>query len=172
MAVKTLRSIPRGASYEEPPPLRYGHVATPAGPVSYATDGERVRTLLLGKRLRDPGRPTALDREVVRQLEQYFAGRRDAFDLPVALDLTRFRSKVLRAVGRIPYGEARSYGEVARAVGQPRAARAVGQAVGANPLPLLIPCHRVLAAQGRLGGFGGGLRWKRFLLELEGIGWR
>ncbi|MHC4971149.1 MAG: methylated-DNA--[protein]-cysteine S-methyltransferase [Planctomycetota bacterium] len=140
--------------------------------MSFATDGERVRTLLLGKRLRDPGRRNALDREVARQLEQYFAGRRDAFDLPMRLDLTRFRSKVLRAVGRIPYGEARSYGEIARAVGQPRAARAVGQAVGANPLPLLVPCHRVLAAQGRLGGFGGGLRWKRFLLELEGIGWR
>jgi methylated-DNA-[protein]-cysteine S-methyltransferase len=68
-------------------------------------------------------------------------------------------------------GEARSYGEVARAVRRPRAARAVGRAVGANPLPLLIPCHRVLAANGRLGGFGCGLRWKRFLLRLEGIDW-
>jgi methylated-DNA-[protein]-cysteine S-methyltransferase len=147
-------------------------VATAAGPVSFATDGERVRALLLGRRLRDPGRRTALDREVARQLRQYFAGRREAFDLPMALDATRFRSKVLRAVGRIPFGRARSYGEIARAVGQPRAARAVGQAVGANPLPLLIPCHRVLAAHGRLGGFGGGLAWKRFLLELEGIAWR
>lgn len=131
-----------------------------------------MRTLLLGKRLRDPGRATALDREVARQLAQYFAGRRDAFDLPMALDVTRFQTKVLRAVGRIPYGQTRSYGEIARAAGQPRAARAVGQAVGANPLPLLIPCHRVLAAQGRLGGFGGGLVWKRFLLRLEGSGWR
>jgi len=172
MAVKTLRSIPRGQSYVEPPPLRYGYVASPAGPVSYCTDGERVRTLLLGKRLRDPGRHSALDREVARQLEQYFAGRREAFDLPVAFDLPRFTSRVLRAVGRIPFGGARSYGEIARAVGQPRAARAVGQAVGANPLPLLIPCHRVLAARGGLGGFGGGLRWKRYLLELEGIRWR
>ncbi len=131
-----------------------------------------MHTLLLGRRLRDPGRGSALDREVARQLAQYFAGRRDAFDLPMALDVTRFRTRVLRAVGRIPFGQARSYGEIARAVGRPRAARAVGQAVGANPLPLLIPCHRVLAAHGRLGGFGGGLSWKRYLLELEGIGWR
>ena len=169
--MKTLRSIPLGQSYDGPPPLRYGHIATPAGPVSFGTDGERVRTLLLGKRLRDPGRRSALDREVKRQLEEYFAGRRDTFDLPVVLDLPRFTSRVLRAVGRIPYGQSRSYGEIARAVGHPRAARAVGQAVGANPLPLLIPCHRVLAARGGLGGFGGGLAWKRFLLELEGIGW-
>lgn len=139
--------------------------------MSFGTDGACVRTLVLGRRLRDPGRRSALDREVARQLEQYFAGRRDAFELPVALELPRFTTKVLRAVGRIPYGAARSYGEIARAVGQPRAARAVGQAVGANPLPLLIPCHRVLAARGRLGGFGCGLKWKRFLLELEGIGW-
>ena len=169
--MKTLRSIPRGQSYGEPPPVRYGSVATPAGPVSFGTDGTRVRTLLLGQRLRDPGRRSALDREVARQLEQYFAGRRDEFDLPMALELPRFTAKVLRAVGRIPYGKARSYGEIARAVGQPRAARAVGQAVGANPLPLLIPCPRVMAARGGLGGFGCGLSWKRFLLELEGIGW-
>jgi methylated-DNA-[protein]-cysteine S-methyltransferase len=172
MAVKTLRSIPRGQSYPAKPPLRYGTLPTPAGPVSFGTDGERVQFLFLGRRLRDPGRPTALDREVTRQLREYFRGRRETFDLPLAFRRPRFTTSVLRAVRRIPYGRTRAYGEIARAVGTPGAARAVGQAVGANPLPLLIPCHRVLAAGGGLGGFGSGLAWKRFLLELEGVRWR
>jgi len=123
--------------------------------------------VLLGERRRSGGRPTALDREVQRQLRDYFAGRRRDFDLPVATDLPPFTARVLDAVARIPFGQTRSYGDVAGTVGNPRAARAVGQAVGSNPLPLLIPCHRVLAAGGALGGFGGGLSWKRFLLDLE-----
>lgn len=150
-------------------PVRYEAVDTPVGPVSFATDGERVTRVLLGDRRSDGGRPTPLDRETRRQLTDYFAGRRRAFDLPVAMGLPRFTAAVLGEVARIPFGAARSYGEVAAAVGSPRAARAVGQAVGSNPLPLLIPCHRVLAAHGRIGGFGGGREWKRFLLDLEGI---
>ena len=125
--------------------------------------------LLLGKEIQDPGRPAALEREVIRQLREYFAGKRKSFDLPTALTLPRFTTEVLEAVARIPYGSTRSYGEIAGAVGNPRGARAVGQAVGSNPLPLLIPCHRVLAVDGGLGGFGGGLKWKRYLLALEGI---
>lgn len=150
-------------------PVRYDAVDTPVGPVSFATDGHHVRRVLLGERRSDTSRPTPLDREARRQLADYFAGRRKEFDLPVAPDLPRFTAKVLGAVARIPFGAARSYGDVAKAVGSPRAARAVGQAVGNNPLPLLIPCHRVLAAHGRIGGFGGGQEWKRFLLDLEGI---
>ena len=129
----------------------------------------RVR---LGERRTDDTRPTPLDREVRRQLADYFAGRRRDFDLPVAPDLPRFTAKVLDAVARIPFGAALSYGDIAKEVGSPKAARAVGQAVGNNPLPLLIPCHRVLAAEGRIGGFGCGLAWKRFLLDLEGIATR
>jgi len=128
-----------------------------------------VTRVLLGDRRRDESRPTPLDREVRRQIREYLAGRRREFDLPVAPLLPRFTGAVLAAVARIPFGETRSYGEVAAAVGSPRAARAVGQAVGSNPLPLLVPCHRVLAARQRIGGFGGGLSWKRFLLGLEGI---
>jgi methylated-DNA-[protein]-cysteine S-methyltransferase len=149
-------------------PVRWDSVDTPAGPVSFATDGERVTRVLLGDRRGDGGRPTPLDREARRQLMDFFAGRRVEFDLPVAADLPRFTANVLEVVRRIPFGSTLSYGEVAKAVGSPRAARAVGQAVGSNPLPLLIPCHRVLAAGGRIGGFGGGLSWKRFLLGLEG----
>ena len=162
--MKTLRSMPR-ESY----PGRWDSVDTAAGPVSFATDGPRVVRVLLGDRRADASRPGPLDREARRQLEDYFAGRRKEFDLPVAPDLPRFTAKVLDAVTRIPFGAALSYGEVAAAVGSPKAARAVGQAVGSNPLPLLIPCHRVLAAEGRIGGFGCGLAWKRFLLDLEGI---
>jgi len=83
-----------------------------------------------------------------------------------------FTTSVLKQLLSIPYGESRSYGEIARAVGKPKAARAVGQAVGANPIPIVVPCHRVLAADLRLGGFGSGLKWKRYLLRLEGIDWR
>jgi len=150
-------------------PVRYDAVDTEEGPVSFATDGTRVTRIHLGEARRDGTRPTPLDREVRRQLAEYFAGRRRQFDLPVAPGLPRFTGAVLAAVARIPFGETRSYGEIAAAVGSPKAARAVGQAVGSNPLPLLIPCHRVLAAQGRIGGFGGGISWKRFLLELEGV---
>ncbi len=149
--------------------MRYEAVDTRVGPVSFATDGRRVTRVLLGERRSDALRPTPLDREARRQLRDYFAGRREEFDLPVGKDLPRFTARVLDAVAKIPFGATRSYGDLAKAVGSPRAARAVGQAVGSNPLPLLIPCHRVLAAHGRIGGFGGGPEWKRFLLDLEGI---
>ena len=122
----------------------------------------------LGRADGDAGRSGPLEREVRRQLREYSAGQRREFDLPVAPDLPPFARAVLARVRAIPFGQTLSYGEVAAAVGKPRAARAVGQAVGSNPLPLLIPCHRVLAANGGLGGFGGGLAWKRFLLDLEG----
>jgi methylated-DNA-[protein]-cysteine S-methyltransferase len=150
-------------------PVRWDSVDTASGPVSFATDGRHVTQVLLGDARRDGTRASPLDREARRQIGEYFAGRLREFDLPVDPDLPRFTKAVLEAVARIPYGETRSYGEIAAAVGSPKAARAVGQAVGSNPLPLLIPCHRVLAAQGRIGGFGGGLPWKRFLLGIEGI---
>lgn len=177
MATKTFRSMEqdpfvRGQSYPGVPPLRWETLATAAGPVSFATDGSALCAVRLGAALRDGGRATPLDREVRRQLAAYFAGGRTEFDLPRRYALPAFTTSVLEAVARIPFGAARTYGEVAGDIGRPRAARAVGQAVGANPLPLVIPCHRVLAARHRLGGFGGGLDWKRFLLELEGIDYR
>jgi methylated-DNA-[protein]-cysteine S-methyltransferase len=104
-----------------------------------------------------------------RELDEYFAGRRRRFDL--ALDWTLvgpFARRVLSAASAIPYGGVRSYGEVAAEAGNPRASRAAGNALGANPIPIVVPCHRVLRSSGSLGGYGGGLPRKQFLLELEG----
>ncbi len=106
--------------------------------------------------------------EVRRQLDAYFSRRRRRFDLPLAPRGTPFQRRVWRALTEIPYGQVISYGELARRVGNPRAARAVGAANGANPIAIIIPCHRVVAANG-IGGYGGGLEIKRRLLALEGV---
>ncbi len=106
--------------------------------------------------------------EARRQLEAYLAGERDAFDLPVRLLGTAFQVRVWTALLDIPVGETRSYGELAAALGRPGAARAVGSANGRNPIPIVVPCHRVVGADGSLTGFGGGLALKQWLLEHEG----
>lgn len=113
--------------------------------------------------------PTRLD-AVRRQLDDYFAGTRRSFDLAVDLTLagTAFRRSVLAAAGAIPYGEVRSYGEVARSTGSPAAVRAVGSALGANPVCVVVPCHRVLRSDGSISGYAGGPDRKEFLLRLEG----
>jgi len=104
---------------------------------------------------------------VKRQLEEYFAGERTIFDIPLAPEGAPFEREVWRALEEIPYGETVSYGEIARRVGQPTAARAVGTANGRNPIAVIVPCHRVIGADGSLTGYGGGLERKRLLLELE-----
>jgi methylated-DNA-[protein]-cysteine S-methyltransferase len=104
----------------------------------------------------------------VAQLEEYFAGRRRRFDIPLELSGTDFQQGVWRALTEIPYGETVSYAELALMVGRPQAYRAVGQANGANPIPIVLPCHRVVASGGGIGGYGGGLPMKRKLLALEG----
>ncbi len=112
--------------------------------------------------------PARLD-PVRRELDEYFAGTRRAFDTPVDWRLTHgFTRRVLRATARIPYGGASTYREVATRAGSERAVRAAGNALGANPIPIVVPCHRVLRTGGALGGYGGGVERKRFLLELEG----
>ncbi|WP_050523095.1 methylated-DNA--[protein]-cysteine S-methyltransferase [Pseudorhodobacter wandonensis] len=112
--------------------------------------------------------PTALLREACRQLDEYFAGERTAFDLPLDFG-TGFQEQMRRAMFAIPFGQTRTYGELAKTLGRP--AQAIGQACGANPIPIFIPCHRVLAASG-LGGFSapGGVETKIALLKLEGAG--
>ena len=113
--------------------------------------------------------PTQLD-EARRELDLYFEGKLDHFDLPLDWRLSGgFRQRVLRAISRIPYGQTRSYTEMARKAGNERAVRAAGTACGSNPIPLVVPCHRVLRTGGALGGYGGGLPMKRALLELEGV---
>ena len=104
---------------------------------------------------------------VRRQLEEYFAGARRSFDLPVSPQGTEFQRRVWRALCEIPYGETTSYGDLAGRLGRPGASRAVGRANATNPIPIVIPCHRVIGADGSLTGFGGGLDLKRRLLDLE-----
>ncbi len=113
--------------------------------------------------------PAALD-EARRELELYFEGKLTEFDLPLDWQLSKdFRRRVLRAIARIPYGQTRSYTEMAKRAGNERAVRAAGTACGSNPIPLVVPCHRVLRTSGALGGYGGGLPMKEKLLRLEGI---
>jgi len=108
-------------------------------------------------------------RHAVAQLGEYFRGERRAFDLKLDLSAgTPFQQRVWQGTADIPFGEVRSYGELAAAIGAPGTARAVGQALGANPVPIVVPCHRVVSADGGLGGFALGLRIKRALLRLEG----
>jgi methylated-DNA-[protein]-cysteine S-methyltransferase len=113
--------------------------------------------------------PTRLD-EVRRELDEYFDGRRSKFELPIDWKLTSgdFARGVLRAAQRIPFGSVSTYSDMARRAGSPRAARAAGNALGSNPIPIVVPCHRVVHSGGGLGGYGGGLDKKRFLLALEG----
>lgn len=106
---------------------------------------------------------------VRRQLDEYFAGSRHAFDVPVDWALVRgFAGRVLEATARIPFGQVSTYRQIASEAGSPNAYRAAGNALGSNPIPIVVPCHRVLHASGGLGGYAGGLERKRFLLELEG----
>jgi methylated-DNA-[protein]-cysteine S-methyltransferase len=102
-----------------------------------------------------------------RQLAEYFAGERRTFDVPLSPHGTAFQQRVWRALLAIPYGQTRSYGELARAIGRPAAARAVGAANGRNPIAIVVPCHRVIGASGALVGYGGGMAAKRYLLDHE-----
>jgi methylated-DNA-[protein]-cysteine S-methyltransferase len=142
------------------------HVDTPIGPLGLvASEHGLIRVLW-------PGEPGAGGSETVlaaaaEQLREYFAGTRETFDLPLELDGTEFQRRAWLALAEIPYGMTRSYGEQARRLGVPRAARAVGAANGANPLPIVLPCHRLVGADGSLTGFGGGLDVKRWLLQHE-----
>lgn len=114
--------------------------------------------------------PTQLD-DVRRQLDRYFEGHLREFDLRLDWRLTDgFRKRAQQAIARIPYGKTRSYTEIARSAGNERAVRAAGTACGANPIPIVVPCHRVLRSGGALGGYGGGLPMKEGLLRMEGVG--
>lgn len=144
---------------------------SPLGRLGLMGEGEALTALTL------PGQPvprtaereTPLLREARRQLAAYFAGTLREFDLPLRPEGTPFRRQVWDELRNIPYGQVISYGELARRVGRPGAARAVGGANHHNPISILIPCHRVIAANGTLCGYGGGLELKRALLELEGV---
>ena len=110
-----------------------------------------------------------LSSEVMKQLKEYFDGERYQFDLPLAPEGTSFQLEVWRALEEIPYGETVSYLDVAKRIGKPAAVRAVGAANGANPIPIVIPCHRVIGHNGKLTGYGGGLEKKQYLLSMESL---
>ena len=124
--------------------------------------GDKARRADIGwERYDEPFKKTA------RQLNEYFAGERREFELELAPEGTKFQVEVLEALRGIPYGETRTYRDIAVAVGRPKAVRAVGNANGRNPLPIVFPCHRVIGSDGSLTGFGGGIEAKRYLLDLE-----
>ncbi len=142
---------------------------TPIGPLTVVSGDQGLRAVSFGRTI-PPGvaHDLAQNTPVVAQLNEYFAGSRRDFDLTLDLDGTPFQQNVWQALLSIPYGETRSYGEIARAIGKPRAARAVGMANHENPVSIVVPCHRVIGHDGCLVGYGGGLDIKTALLELEG----
>jgi methylated-DNA-[protein]-cysteine S-methyltransferase len=153
--------------------MYYRYLATPVGDLLLAGDDDGLRLIGFpkGKMRHDPEADWIFNEkpfaEACRQLEQYFAGARKEFDLPLHLSGTDFQVQVLEALQEIPYGQTTSYGEIAKRIGRPRAMRAVGAANGRNPIPIIIPCHRVIGSSGDLTGFGGGLDIKEALLRLE-----
>ncbi len=157
-----------------PAPIHWCELNTPIGVLLLAGTPEaltRVHFQSGPRPWRPPGtwlQQTAAFRPASTQLREYFAGARRHFELALAPRGTPFQLAVWQALRAIPYGQTVSYGEIARRLGRPEAARAVGLANGANPLPILVPCHRVIGADGSLTGFGGGLPIKRALLQLEG----
>lgn len=149
---------------------------SPIGLLELTSDGERITSLSIARQgvvpLHEmPERPNAVLTEAARQLSEYFAGTRHDFDLPLAPQGTPFQMSVWNRLGTIGWGEFLSYGELGTEVGKPGAARAIGGAVGANPIPLIIPCHRILAGDKRITGYSGGdgIPTKIWLLDHEGI---
>jgi methylated-DNA-[protein]-cysteine S-methyltransferase len=153
--------------------MKYTLIGSPLGALLVARDDEGITTLLLptGRHRAEPSpkwvREDAAFDDVRAQLAEYFAGERTEFDLPLHMIGTRFQRRVWAALCEIPCGETTSYGALAESLGAPGAARAVGLANGQNPVSIIVPCHRVIGADGSLTGYGGGLDAKRWLLSHE-----
>ena len=153
--------------------LSYCFFESPVGNLLLAGDHEAIHYLSfpIGSKSFDP-KPDWMQNDscfagVKEQLFQYFSGELETFDLSFKLHGTEFQKRVWTALLQIPYGETRTYGDIARELGDPKASQAVGSANGSNPIPIIIPCHRVIGANGKLTGFGGGIETKQFLLNLE-----
>ena len=131
-----------------------------------AADGKVILVGIVSKQ-DEPNQPTALSAEVYRQLQEYFASKRTVFTVPYALNGTNFQQAVWEQIAKIPYGQTVTYKDIAQAIDKPRAFQATGRAVGANPLAILIPCHRVVGSNGELTGYAFGLEMKKALLNLE-----
>ncbi len=153
--------------------MYYCYFDTPIGELLLAGEANALSMIGFPKGVmrRDPEPDWIYNEEpfadVREQLAEYFSGERKDFDLPLTIAGTEFQLSVLEALQKIPYGETRSYGAIAKQIGRPRAVRAVGAANGRNPIPIIVPCHRVIGHTGDLTGFGGGLDTKEALLRLE-----
>ena len=141
---------------------------TPVGRITIGSDGNSLTRIAFGVCTLDgQQQASTLTNNAANQLQQYFAGKRFVFDLPLCAQGSDFQRAVWEAVSAIPYGQTRSYQQIAAEVGNPKATRAVGMASNRNPLPIVVPCHRVIGANGKPTGYAGGLKVKEFLLELE-----
>ena len=151
--------------------ISYTRIASPLGTLLLAADDSGLRHIMFASETQSPDPAWRHDAapltETIRQLQAYFAGERENFDLPLAPEGTPFQMEVWQRLRDIPYGQTISYGELARRIGNPKASRAVGLANGSNPIPIVIPCHRVIGSNGKLTGYGGGLPIKEKLLALE-----
>jgi methylated-DNA-[protein]-cysteine S-methyltransferase len=153
--------------------MSHTSMESPIGPLLLAGDerGLHLVHFVNGRHPKSPAPAWVEDKtpfkEAIRQLKAYFAGKLTEFDLPLVLEGTEFQLRVWHNLQKIPYGETVSYGQLAKRIGSPDAARAVGLANGSNPIPIIIPCHRVIGSNGDLTGFGGGLPTKKKLLGLE-----
>jgi methylated-DNA-[protein]-cysteine S-methyltransferase len=153
--------------------IYYTRFESPVGPLLLAGDRKALRCVSFesGKRSAAPQKDWKQNRaafaEVIRQLQAYFRGELKEFDVPLAMEGTEFQLRVWKELRAIPYGETISYAQLAGRIGNPKAVRAVGLANGSNPIPIIVPCHRVIGSDGSLTGFGGGLPTKKMLLELE-----
>jgi len=151
----------------------YTHMASPIGPLLLVADGSGLRQIIFATNGRpaEPKPDWKYDslpfRELTRQLEAYFAGKLETFDRTLVPEGTPFQQKVWAELCHIPYGTTISYGQLAGRIGNPKGSRAVGLANGSNPIPIVIPCHRVIGSNGKLTGYGGGLHIKEKLLALE-----
>ena len=143
-------------------------IATDAGLSALLWPNDDPKRVRVGERVAAPEHPILVRAE--RELRAYFAGERTSFTVPLDAAGTEFQKKAWAALLTIPYGETRSYGELARQIGNPKASRAVGAANGRNPISIIVPCHRAIASDGALTGFAGGLETKRHLLALEARG--
>ena len=140
---------------------------SPFGLLKIGATEEKVILVGIVSKQDEPNQPTALSAEVYRQLQEYFAGKRTVFTVPYALNGTSFQQAVWTQIAKIPYGQTVTYKDIAQAIDKPRAFQATGRAVGANPLAILIPCHRVIGSNGSLTGYAWGLEMKQTLLKLE-----
>lgn len=150
----------------------YGYFESVIGLVEVCANSAGIKSIYFVDEKKSNTTDSELTQKTVEQLAQYFAGERIEFDLPLEASGTAFQKKVWQALTQIPHGQTCSYGDIANKLGNPKAVRAVGAANGKNPISIVVPCHRVIGANGTLTGYAGGLKRKSFLLTLESPSWQ